>query len=105
MTIPAFLGIGVKMGSDNKLRIDGVWGNSPADHAGLQLNDIIVAMDGQKIATEADYDAIRTTKAPGDQLVVEVSRADRSVTLTVRYPIEPSTEAENRYRLLPPYER
>lgn len=45
--------------------------------------DIIVAMDGQKIATRDDYDRALNNKNIGDRVQVEVMRDGRNVTLTM----------------------
>ncbi len=45
--------------------------------------DIIVAMDGQKIASRDDYDRVLNNKNVGDQIQVEVMRNGRKVSLAM----------------------
>ncbi|MGE0886191.1 MAG: S1C family serine protease [Blastocatellales bacterium] len=45
--------------------------------------DIIVAMDGQKIASRDDYDRVLNNKNVGERVQVEVMRDGRRVTLTL----------------------
>ncbi|HQR33841.1 MAG TPA: trypsin-like peptidase domain-containing protein [Blastocatellia bacterium] len=45
--------------------------------------DIIIGMDGQKIATRDDYDRVLNTKNVGDRVQVEVMRNGRKVALTL----------------------
>ncbi len=45
--------------------------------------DIIVAMDGQKIASRDDYDRVLNNKNVGERVQVEVMRDGRKVTLTL----------------------
>ncbi|MDQ3128832.1 MAG: trypsin-like peptidase domain-containing protein, partial [Chloroflexota bacterium] len=63
---------------------------SPAHAAGIQTNDIVVAINGQAIDAEHPLDAVLTQFAPGDTITLEILRgADRVsvlVTLGVRPP-------------------
>lgn len=65
--------------------ITSVSDGSAADQAGLRRGDIIVEVDGQKVATVAQINAIRNTKRAGDNLKVTFYRDDRldSVDLTL----------------------
>jgi putative serine protease PepD len=56
---------------------------SPAEAAGIRVADIIVSMDGQKIATSEDvFAAIQAAKI-GQQVQVEVARGSKRLTLQV----------------------
>jgi S1-C subfamily serine protease len=48
--------------------------DSPADLAGLQEGDIIVAVDGQKLDAESNLADIITSHEPGDSVTLEVER-------------------------------
>ena len=56
---------------------------SPAEKAGLQENDIVVAVDGQKISANTPLDDILTQFAPGRTVALEILRAGQSKTLTL----------------------
>jgi serine protease Do len=56
---------------------------SPAERAGMRAQDIIVAIDGQKINTIGDMRRELFRKKPGDSVRVEVVRDGQRLTLTV----------------------
>jgi S1-C subfamily serine protease len=56
---------------------------SPAERAGMRPQDVIVAIDGQKISTVGDLRRELFRKKPGDSVRVEVVRDGQRVTLTV----------------------
>ena len=56
-----------------------VFPGSPAEAAGLREGDVIVAIDGEQITTEADLAALMLLHAPGDTVTLRVMR-DSSVT-------------------------
>jgi S1-C subfamily serine protease len=56
---------------------------SPAERAGMRPQDIIVAIDGQKINTVGDMRRELFRKKPGDSVRVEVMRDNQRVTLTI----------------------
>jgi S1-C subfamily serine protease len=55
----------------------------PAERAGLSAQDIIVAIDGQKISTVGDLRRELFRKKPGDSVRVEVVRGSQRHTFTV----------------------
>lgn len=65
-------------------------GKSPAQSAGIRVNDIIVAVNGQQIATSADLSSQLQTRPPGAQVTITVVRGsgkqDIKVTLGERPP-------------------
>jgi len=79
----SFQGIGafVRMREDGKLEIVGIIEGSPAEAAGLQDGDLVVAVDGQSIVGYSLYEAIILIRGP----------AGTDVTLTVERPSEGET--------------
>ncbi|MDI6771707.1 MAG: trypsin-like peptidase domain-containing protein [bacterium] len=56
---------------------------SPADRAGMRPQDIIVAINGQKVGTIGDLRRELFRRKPGESVQVEVVRDGRRLTLTV----------------------
>jgi serine protease Do len=56
---------------------------SPAERAGMRPNDIIIAIDGQKVTNISELRRELFRKRPGDAVRVEVFREGRRLTLTV----------------------
>jgi carboxyl-terminal processing protease len=86
----SFTGIGVEVGPDPRgLRITHVFNSSPAAHAGLQAEDLIVAVNGRSLAGLSEDAATALVKGPADTNVtlrVQESRGGhlgvRTLTLT-----------------------
>ncbi|MGQ0570081.1 MAG: S1C family serine protease [Armatimonadota bacterium] len=55
----------------------------PAERAGMQAQDIVVSIDGQKITTIGDMRRELFRKKPGDTVKVEVVREGKRLTFTV----------------------
>lgn len=56
--------------------VKGVNSGSPAEEAGLQVNDIITAVNGQAVTTSSELKKIVSRCTPGDKLVLSVTRQD-----------------------------
>jgi serine protease Do len=57
--------------------------NSPADNAGLRDNDIITAVNGQRVDGSHTLDDILTQFKPGDQITVSILRAGNTMDVRV----------------------
>jgi serine protease Do len=71
------------------LRVRSVWPGSPADEAGLQRGDVVVAVDGRRVDSREDFDTAMTALGPGKSVAVGIRRdgQDRTVRLaTARAP-------------------
>jgi serine protease Do len=64
-------------------RIRSVWANSPAEKAGLALNDVIVAVDGRRVESREDFETAVVSAGPGKSLSVTYRRegGERTTTL------------------------
>ncbi len=66
---------------------------SPADKAGLKVQDVILAIDGKKVES---YDAFRNAVAllsPGNKVRLDLSREGKPLDLTIRLGERPTTAA------------
>jgi S1-C subfamily serine protease len=92
----AFMGIGaddaaspdvqfaIELGTDQGAAILDVVPGSPAEAAGVQVGDVVVAFDGQDISTADELGEAIRSHDPGDRVDVEIVRPDgEQVTLTV----------------------
>jgi len=61
--------------------VTGVAPDTPADAAGLQVGDLIIAYNGQPIAGFADLGALVRASQPGDTVTLTVSRAGEQITV------------------------
>lgn len=58
-------------------------GKSPAQGAGIKINDIIVAVNGQQIATSDDLSSQLQTRAPNTQVTITVVRGSSKLDIKV----------------------
>jgi predicted metalloprotease with PDZ domain len=101
-----WLGIETEL-KDGGVGVKVVYDESPADTAGLNAGDLIVAIDGYRVKPDTFQNRLRA-HAPGDRLDLALFRRDRlktvSVELTRRYEvdyaIEPIEGASKRARRL-----
>jgi S1-C subfamily serine protease len=58
-------------------------GQSPAQQAGLQVGDVITAVDGQAITSNADLSSALLSRAPGARVTLTVVRGTAQHTITI----------------------
>jgi len=65
--------------------ITSVQNGSPADDAGITTDDVVVAVDGQKVSSMVDLAAAVRTHQPGDKVTLAVvgKAGERTVTVTL----------------------
>jgi len=81
---PAEPYLGLRAFEDQRtLKIESVTPGSPADRAGLKINDVIVKIDNRPLTKIDDFTALLRGKRPGSQLNVEVQRGDNIVITAV----------------------
>lgn len=56
---------------------------SPADKAGLQIKDVILEMDGQKVTAETPLHVMIGKKAPGDTVTMHLWRSGKEMDIKV----------------------
>jgi len=64
--------------------------NSPADKAGLKINDILTMVDGKKIASVDDWINALRTKRPGETLAIQAARGEETISVTITVIARPS---------------
>src|SRR5260370_20408346 len=62
-------------------RVSEVFPGASADKAGFKVDDVIIRFDGQKIANSEDLVNQARRKRPGDEIVVDVVRGQKTATL------------------------
>ena len=79
--------------------VDSVEANSPAEQAGVQAKDIIIALGGQKISSFSDLARVLRSFSPEDETTVTVYRGGKELTLPITLGEKPredaSAQAEN----------
>jgi putative serine protease PepD len=58
-------------------------GQSPAQQAGMQTGDVIIAVDGRPVNSSSDLTAALTSRAPGSKVTLTVVRGTSQGTVTV----------------------
>ena len=80
------------------LLIRNVLSDSPASNAGLQVDDIITAIDGKEIKSATDLNNVLDTKKVGDKITITVNRKGNNVDveLTLGELSETTTSTQNQ---------
>jgi putative serine protease PepD len=65
--------------------------DGPSDRAGVQVNDVITELEGEKATSAQQLLALTLTRRPGDVVKVTVERAGRNHTFEVTLGSEPSS--------------
>jgi len=73
--------IGIPTMTD-KVSIVGIAENSPAAEAGLELEDVIVAVDGQEIKDNESFIQLTDGKA-GEEMLIEVGRGEEKLAFSI----------------------
>jgi len=77
---------------DKGAYVANVSAGSPADQAGIQEGDIILAIDGTKIDQKTSFTEALFPHQPGDQVKVDLQRGDQQMTKDVTLGQRPAAE-------------
>ncbi len=78
---PAYLGIAAEDVADCGSRVIEIISGSPAERAGLQLGDVIVAADGVARRSAAELRAYITSRTAGQSVVLTIKRDDQELEI------------------------
>ncbi|HZM01108.1 MAG TPA: PDZ domain-containing protein, partial [Planctomycetota bacterium] len=67
---------------DDGVRVSSVRPGTPAEKAGVQKGDLIVALDGVEVRTLQDYATLLFGHKPGDTITVTVVREGQTLELS-----------------------
>ena len=67
-----------------------VQANSPADKAGLKVNDIVVAINGTSVTGQGSLIAVIRDASPGDKVTLTIDRDGTKKTLTATLVARPA---------------
>lgn len=82
---------GVRLSTNEGVVILGISRNSPAAQAGLQLGDVIMAMNGESVTDATRVQQIVADTGVGDAIALTLNRQGQTVELSVRpgtYPVQ-----------------
>jgi S1-C subfamily serine protease len=69
----AFLGVQLKQ-SEAGIQVQAILPDSPADKAGLRMNDIILKMNGEDVGVMQNFVKSVGAKKPGDKIKLKIKR-------------------------------
>jgi putative serine protease PepD len=74
--VPETVATGRGLGTDEGVYVQDVTGGGPADNAGIRSGDVLVNVAGRRVSAPADVSEAIQNRQPGDQIRIEVVRAD-----------------------------
>ena len=86
-----FLGVAITAAQNGGAQITAVTPNSPAASAGLKPGDVIVAIDNQPVATNADAADTIGSLSPGTKVTIKYQRGSSTNTVTVTLATTPAS--------------
>jgi serine protease Do len=85
----------IQLQADSGVVVLGIARSSPAAQAGLQLGDVIIAMNGREITDAEEVQRLVEETAVGDAIALTLNRRGQSVELSVRpgaYPVQQQSQ-------------
>jgi membrane-associated protease RseP (regulator of RpoE activity) len=97
VTIVAVYGIWGRVEEAGKVTVHSVSDNTPAATAGLEPNDIVLAIDGKAVATATEFRDTLASTTPGTTVTLDVQRGTEQLALQATLVQSPSaTDGEVR---------
>ena len=76
--------LGLRAGGDPKeFKVTLINENSPAAKAGIKVDDVVLSIDGKKIATNEDLEVLLKGKQPGNQITMEYRRGNETRNVNI----------------------
>jgi membrane-associated protease RseP (regulator of RpoE activity) len=97
VTIVGVYGIWGRIEEAGQVTVHGVSADTPAATAGLQPNDIVLAIDGKAVATAAEFRDTLASTTPGTTVTLDVQRGTEQLALDATLVQSPSA-AEGEVR-------
>jgi serine protease Do len=82
-TITPQMAEGLELETTHGVIVSDLEPNGPAEHAGIQVDDIIVALNGKRISTKHELEANIFRLAPGTKVMIRVQRGDSQLDMQV----------------------
>jgi len=82
-TITPQLAAGLRLSRDGGVLLSDVTPDGPAAAAGLQVNDIVLSMDGKAMENARQFDVDLYKYRAGDKVTIEVARGDQDLKVPV----------------------
>ena len=73
-----------KLPDEHGLLVDGIVDGSPAERAGLQVEDVIIAVNGERLRDTAYFQAIIADSSPNDRVTLRLIRDGKAQDVRVR---------------------
>jgi putative serine protease PepD len=87
----SYVGVSLTAGSTGGADIGGVQAGSPAKSAGLQIGDLITAIDGQKVTSTDQFIATVDNYQPGQTITLSIKRAGQTQSVKVTLGTRPAS--------------
>ncbi|WP_207432633.1 M61 family metallopeptidase [Sabulibacter ruber] len=83
---------GLKFQNDQATIAQGTFANSPLYKAGLDRDDVLLTLDGQKLTDQKTLDSLLAKHKPGDQVQVEVMQQGTKKTVSLTLAQDPAVK-------------
>jgi S1-C subfamily serine protease len=80
---------------DHGILVTTVTRGSPAEQAGIAVNDIVLAIDGQPLGFETSLTVVLFDYMPGDQVTVSLQRGTEQLEVTATLAERPEPAASS----------
>jgi serine protease Do len=82
--VDVYMGMQLDFNKDKAGKIKAIEANSPADKAGLKVDDIIAQIDGKSFADQVQLNDFLLKKRPNDEITLAVRRGEDNLTIKLK---------------------